>query len=60
MRFIVQLRSITEGKGEFSMEYVRYSPCLPELQEKLIKQYQIDTGTYVEDKKQKKKELYSK
>ncbi|XP_077297850.1 mitochondrial translation elongation factor G 1 [Arctopsyche grandis] len=55
-----EVRSCTQGKGEFSMEFIRYSPCSLELQEKLVKQYQIDNGLYVEDKKQKKKEQYSK
>lgn len=49
-----ELRSSTQGKGEFSMEYSRYSPCLPEIQEKLVQDYQISQGIVV-DKKQKKK-----
>jgi len=38
--FASDLRSRTQGKGEYAMEYARYSPALGEVQEKVIKQYQ--------------------
>lgn len=51
-----ELRSSTQGKGEFSMEYSRYSPCKPDLQEKLMQDYQVAQGNVVVDtKKQQKK-----
>lgn len=37
--FSTDLRSATQGKGEFSMEYKMHSPVYPNVQEELIKQY---------------------
>ncbi|KAJ2452986.1 Elongation factor G, mitochondrial [Coemansia sp. RSA 2336] len=38
--YSTELRSSTQGKGEFSMEYKRHSPVLPDVQEELIKEHQ--------------------
>lgn len=53
--YVSELRSTTQGKGEFTMEYARYSPCLPEVQEQLIRQYQESQGIIVDEKTQKSK-----
>ncbi|KAJ2842848.1 Elongation factor G, mitochondrial, partial [Coemansia erecta] len=38
--YSTELRSATQGKGEFSMEYKRHSPVMQNVQEELIKEYQ--------------------
>lgn len=50
-----ELRSGTQGKGEFSMEYSRYIPCLLEIQEKLVQDYQRSMGILPEKDKKKKR-----
>lgn len=37
------------------MEYSRYSPCMPDVQEKLVEEYQRSIGIVPEEKKKQKK-----
>lgn len=52
--FVGELRSVTQGKGEYSMEYSRYTPAFPEVQEEIIQQYQLSQGISQSAQKKKK------
>lgn len=52
--FVGELRSLTQGKGEYSMEYSRYAAVDPEVQDRLVEEYQIKTGA-ISDKDMAKK-----
>jgi elongation factor G len=38
--YSTDVRSATQGKGEFTMEYVRHANVLPDIQAELVKEYQ--------------------
>lgn len=38
--YSAEIRSSTQGKGEYTMEYSRYSPATGLVQDELIQQYQ--------------------
>lgn len=51
--YTTEIRSLTQGKGEFAMEFLKYTPARQEIASKLISEY--NAKMYPETKKQKKK-----
>lgn len=42
--FVGELRSKTQGKGEYTMEYARYAPTPASTQDRFIREYQESLG----------------
>lgn len=53
--YSTDLRSSTQGKGEYSMEYCRYAPALPETQEEQIQFYEQSQNQGQETQQGKKR-----
>jgi len=54
--YSTEIRSSTQGKGEFAMEYSRYTPTAPSVQEELVRLYQEESqGTSGQQAAKKRK-----
>ncbi len=52
--YSMELRSATQGQGEFTMEYDKYCPARPEVQQELIDKFQQENEQPAQKKKKRK------
>lgn len=43
--FSQELRSLTQGRGAFSMEFLKYSPTMPNKQAQLVKAFEAEQAS---------------
>ena len=53
--YSTELRSNTQGQGEYSMEYCKYCPTLPDTADKLMREYDELMGDSTKGSQKKKK-----
>lgn len=53
--FITDLRRVTQGKGEYTMEFARYAPLRQTIADQVIREYRIENGLEVDDQQKKGK-----
>ena len=53
--YSTDLRSATQGKGEYSMEYSRYAPASPDLLQQLVESHEVDNNKDQQKEQAKKK-----
>lgn len=53
--YSTELRTETQGKGEFTMEFSRYAPVPESTQEQIIYDWKVENGLIDPEKEKKKR-----